>query len=159
MWTSDRKSDVKLQLVWTSPRICGRPAFAGHSRHVHRCKSRPYHLIALSIGGAPDDPSNLWPQPRDGEWNAEKKDQLEFVLYKMVCDNQIKLIDAQHDIASDWITDRHHGVPDPSREGVSITHDRLLRLPGYQLVHRHASRRRPGEHYVGCCHRDGGQLR
>ena len=43
------------------------------------------HLVALSIGGAPHDPRNLWPEPRKSEWNAKKKDQLEFVLYKLVC--------------------------------------------------------------------------
>ena len=42
------------------------------------------HLIALSIGGAPYDPRNLWPEPRRSEWNAAKKDQLEFVMYKLV---------------------------------------------------------------------------
>ena len=43
------------------------------------------HLITLSIGGAPDDPHNLWPESRNSEWNADKKDQLEFVIYRMVC--------------------------------------------------------------------------
>ena len=61
------------------------------------------HLIALSIGGAPEDSRNLWPQPHKSEWNAKKKDQLEFVLYKMVCNDEIKLKDAQHAIAKDWI--------------------------------------------------------
>ena len=61
------------------------------------------HLIALSIGGAPYDPGNLWPEPRYSEWGANKKDQLEWVLYKMVCARQISLADAQHAMASDWI--------------------------------------------------------
>jgi len=61
------------------------------------------HLIALSIGGAPHDPRNLWPEPRKSEWNAAKKDQLEFVLYKMVCREEISLSEAQHDMAADWI--------------------------------------------------------
>ncbi len=61
------------------------------------------HLIALSIGGAPWDPHNLWPEPRHSEWGADKKDQLEFVMYKMVCARQISLIDAQRAMASDWI--------------------------------------------------------
>ena len=60
------------------------------------------HLIALSIGGAPDDPRNLWPEPRNSEWGAEKKDQLEFVMYKMVCAQEISLADAQHAMASNW---------------------------------------------------------
>ena len=62
------------------------------------------HLIALSIGGAPYDSRNLWPEPRHSEWGADKKDQLEFVLYKMVCAHQISLVDAQRAMASDWIS-------------------------------------------------------
>ena len=61
------------------------------------------HLIALSIGGAPHDPRNLWPEPRLSEWNAAKKDQLEFVLYKMVCRDEISLAEAQHEMGTNWI--------------------------------------------------------
>jgi hypothetical protein len=43
------------------------------------------HLIALSIGSAPEDPHNLWPEPHNSEWNADKKDRLEFVIDRMVC--------------------------------------------------------------------------
>ncbi len=62
------------------------------------------HLIALSIGGAPFDAGNLWPEPRLSEWGAKKKDQLEFVLYKLVCAHQVSLLDAQQAMASDWIS-------------------------------------------------------
>ncbi|MFZ6689307.1 hypothetical protein ACO0K0_16305 [Undibacterium sp. SXout11W] len=61
------------------------------------------HLIALSIGGAPDDVKNLWPEPRNSEWNAAKKDQLEITIYKMVCANQISLVDAQQAMSGNWI--------------------------------------------------------
>ena len=61
------------------------------------------HLIALSIGGAPYDAHNLWPEPRYSEWNAAKKDQLEFVMFKMVCSHQVSLRDAQRAMASNWI--------------------------------------------------------
>ena len=61
------------------------------------------HLIALSIGGAPNDPRNLWPEPRNGGWNAGKKDQLELVLYKMVCSEQVSLSEAQKAMATNWI--------------------------------------------------------
>jgi hypothetical protein len=61
------------------------------------------HLIALSIGGAPHDQQNLWPEPRKSEWNAKKKDRLEFVLYKMVCANELSLAEAQQAMAEDWI--------------------------------------------------------
>ena len=61
------------------------------------------HLIALSIGGAPSDPHNLWPQSRNSEWSASKKDRLEFVLYKMVCNEELSLDEAQRAMASNWI--------------------------------------------------------
>ena len=61
------------------------------------------HFIALSIGGAPHDPRNLWPEPRKSEWNAKKKDQLEFKLYKLVCRDKVSLAEAQHAMATDWI--------------------------------------------------------
>jgi len=61
------------------------------------------HLIPLSIGGNPSDPANLWPQTRLSEWNAEKKDILEFKLYKLVCEGVVNLDDARHQISSNWI--------------------------------------------------------
>jgi len=69
------------------------------------------HLIALSIGGDPRDPHNLWPEPRRSEWNAAKKDQLEFVLYKMVCRNEISLAEAQHEMGTNWIEAWKRYVP------------------------------------------------
>ena len=62
------------------------------------------HLIPLSIGGNPTNPVNLWPEPRLSEWDAAKKDDLEFTLYKMVCKDKIGLKEAQNEISSDWIT-------------------------------------------------------
>jgi hypothetical protein len=69
------------------------------------------HLIALSIGGAPHDPRNLWPEPRKSEWNAKKKDRLEFVLYKMVCANELSLAEAQQAMAGNWIEAWKRYVP------------------------------------------------
>lgn len=69
------------------------------------------HLIALSIGGAPDDPRNLWPEPRNSEWDAKKKDRLEFVLYKMVCNQEISLAEAQRAMATNWIEAWKRYVP------------------------------------------------
>lgn len=69
------------------------------------------HLIALSIGGATQDERNLWPQPHNSEWNAEKKDQLEYVMYKMVCANEVGLAEAQRAMATDWIAAWRKYVP------------------------------------------------
>lgn len=74
------------------------------------------HLIPLSIGGNPRDPRNLWPEPRKSEWNARKKDDLEFVLYRMVCRNEISLKNAQADIATNWIEAYKKYVHDRGRK-------------------------------------------
>ena len=61
------------------------------------------HLIPLSIGGSPDHPQNLWPQPRLSEWNAEKKDRLEFKIYQLVCNGKVPLDIARQAMAENWI--------------------------------------------------------
>jgi len=61
------------------------------------------HLIPLNLGGAPDDPANLWPQPFDGEWNAGLKDDLERTLNLRVCQERLTLAEAQTAVRTDWI--------------------------------------------------------
>jgi 5-methylcytosine-specific restriction endonuclease McrA len=56
------------------------------------------HLIPLDLGGADED-ANLWPEPRrsvEPEWNAERKDRLEWKLADMVCGGQLDLATAQN---------------------------------------------------------------
>ena len=68
------------------------------------------HLIPLSVGGNPTDPKNLWPEPRRSEWGADRKDELEFALYKAVCHGQMSLAEAQNIFATDWIAGyKRHG--------------------------------------------------
>lgn len=40
------------------------------------------HLVSLSLGGAPKDPRNLWPQPLA---QAKVDDKFEYDLYRRVC--------------------------------------------------------------------------
>jgi len=67
------------------------------------------HLIPLSIGGAPRDPRNLWPEPRnaalpDGtDVGATTKDRFEVYLHERVCSGAIALGIAQRQMASDWV--------------------------------------------------------
>ncbi len=61
------------------------------------------HLIPLNLGGAPEDPLNLWPQQRKGQWNAARKDALELKLYELVCDGKVPLNEARKAISYDWI--------------------------------------------------------
>lgn len=61
------------------------------------------HLIPLSVGGNPTDPLNLWPQPRNSEWGADRKDELEFAMYKAVCNREVSLAEARQAFATNWI--------------------------------------------------------
>ena len=61
------------------------------------------HLVALSIGGAPRDPANLWPQPRETDPSAAQKDQLETWAARMACSRRIPLGELQRDMARDWV--------------------------------------------------------
>ncbi len=61
------------------------------------------YLITPELGGA-NDIRNLWPEPYFTQvWNARVKDALENRLHEMVCDGQLDLATAQHDISADWI--------------------------------------------------------
>ncbi len=57
------------------------------------------HLVPLSLGGAPSDPRNLWPEPGA---SPNPKDRVEWDLQAAVCTHQISLSDAQRAVASDW---------------------------------------------------------
>ncbi|MFL6110070.1 MAG: hypothetical protein ACJ786_01765 [Catenulispora sp.] len=59
------------------------------------------HLISLELGGAPSDPRNLWPEPGG---SPNPKDKVENDLNRAVCGGRVKLVDAQHAIATDWTT-------------------------------------------------------
>lgn len=63
------------------------------------------HLISLELGGSPDSPENLWPEPHSvvGGWGSFAKDRLEDKLHDLVCSGQMTLARAQHEIATDWI--------------------------------------------------------
>lgn len=60
------------------------------------------HLIPISIGGAPFDARDLWLQPRHGRANAGDKNDLAFVLWRLVCEHRVPLRIAQHAISTDW---------------------------------------------------------
>jgi len=59
-------------------------------------------LISIDLGGA-NTIKNLWPQPKDGEWNSQLKDQLERELRRQVCNGSLDLETAQQEIAKNWV--------------------------------------------------------
>jgi hypothetical protein len=61
------------------------------------------YLITPELGGATNI-RNLWPQPYyNTTWHAGVKDQLEERLHAMVCNGELDLATAQHEIATNWI--------------------------------------------------------
>jgi len=64
------------------------------------------HDVALELGGAVNDPRNLWPEPdypRAAGFYKNPKDHLENALHRLVCDGSIRLARAQMIIASNWV--------------------------------------------------------
>ena len=49
------------------------------------------HLIALEIGGAPNDARNLWPEPYADSDGARTKDLVENQLHDLVCSGRLSL--------------------------------------------------------------------
>jgi hypothetical protein len=60
------------------------------------------HLIALELGGAPNNVRNLWPEPYASSAGARTKDLVENQLHDLVCAGRISLRAAQHAIATNW---------------------------------------------------------
>lgn len=64
------------------------------------------HLVPLELGGAPNDPRNLWPEPdyaHPEPFYLNPKDHLEDALRRLVCDGTMPLARAQQLIAGDWV--------------------------------------------------------
>jgi hypothetical protein len=66
------------------------------------------HLVSLELGGARNDPRNLWPQPGA---SPNPKDALENHLHASVCDGRMSLAAAQLAIAGNWVTAYHRYRP------------------------------------------------
>jgi hypothetical protein len=69
------------------------------------------HLVSLELGGAANDPRNLWPEPGG---SPNPKDSVENSLHRLVCSGQMSLAQAQKIIARGWIAYyRRHQQPNP----------------------------------------------
>jgi hypothetical protein len=58
------------------------------------------HLVPLELGGASNDPRNLWPDPGA---SPNPKDEVENRLRELVCSRQVSLAFAQSLIARNWV--------------------------------------------------------
>lgn len=73
------------------------------------------HLIPLSLGGAPTDVKNIWPQPLIAKWSSRRKDYLEGILHEKVCKGEVSLKDAQEQIRTNWIEAYKKYLGDPDK--------------------------------------------
>ena len=109
--------------------------------HIERVSIRTYELDALvtpELGGT-TDPENLWPQRYESPvWNARVKDELEQLLPKLVCSNQVDLAQAQREIAADWVSAYKRyfrtDVPLQAHAGASIADDEDLEFAPVRYV-------------------------
>jgi hypothetical protein len=65
------------------------------------------HLVPLELGGAANDPRNLWPEPNNpgaAGFYRNPKDELERALNRLVCTGAMSLSQAQRLIARDWVS-------------------------------------------------------
>jgi hypothetical protein len=58
------------------------------------------HFVALELGGATNDPRNLWPEPGA---SPNPKDAVEYELNQKVCAGQMSLARAQRAIVANWV--------------------------------------------------------
>ncbi len=72
------------------------------------------HFVPLELGGATNDPRNLWPEPGA---SPNPKDAVEDDLRQEVCDGELTLAEAQHEIVTNWISLAHR--PPTSSPGPS----------------------------------------
>lgn len=68
------------------------------------------HLVPLELGGAPNDPRNLWPEPGA---SPNPKDAVEDQLREEVCDGRMTLAHAQRAIAANWVLLAHRMKTSP----------------------------------------------
>jgi hypothetical protein len=70
------------------------------------------HLVSLELGGALNDPRNLWPEPGA---SPNAKDEVENQLHRLVCERQMALATAQRIIATNWVAwaNSHRGAATP----------------------------------------------
>src|SRR5271166_3642903 len=59
------------------------------------------HFVPLELGGATNDPRNLWPEPGA---TPNPKDAVEDELNQQVCEHRMSLAAAQRAIVADWVT-------------------------------------------------------
>ncbi len=66
------------------------------------------HFVPLELGGATNDPRNLWPEPGA---SPNPKDAVEDQLRREVCAERISLAEAQREIVANWTAVAERATP------------------------------------------------
>ena len=102
---ADVCSDGMIDAARVVPANVAKEVFAAYG--IDHPEPRAYevdYLITPALGGS-DNIRNFWPQPyKNTIWNAHIKDALEDHLRRLICEGQLDLATAQHEIAVDWIS-------------------------------------------------------
>jgi hypothetical protein len=113
--TQARIASTICRSGWTStvrpPESVTEPEkFASIDAYGDRGRTSSYeydHDVPLELGGAVNDPRNLWPEPdyatRSGFY-LNPKDHLERALNRLVCGGEMALSQAQRLIAGNWVS-------------------------------------------------------
>lgn len=65
------------------------------------------HFVPLELGGATNDPRNLWPEPGA---SPNPKDRAENELHRAVCERRVTLARAQQEIVANWVKIAGRGI-------------------------------------------------
>lgn len=93
-WTSTVRPPVSV----TEPEK--RASIAAYGDHGPTGGYEYDHFVPLELGGATNDPRNLWPEPGA---SPNPKDGVEDELNHRVCDGRVSLAGAQRAIVTNWI--------------------------------------------------------
>jgi hypothetical protein len=83
-----------------------RASMAAYGLHGSPSQFEYDHDVPLELGGAVNDPRNLWPEPDypgGSGFYRNPKDRLENGLKRRVCRGDMTLAQAQRAIASNWV--------------------------------------------------------
>ena len=94
-WTASVRPSESI----TEPEKLASMSAYGDARPAHDYEYD--HFVPLELGGATNDPRNLWPEPSA---SPNPKDRIENQLNRAVCDHRITLAQAQRQIATNWVT-------------------------------------------------------
>lgn len=104
-WSTEHRPSVRV----TEPEKLAAMRLYGYGFGTDPSNYEYDHKIPISLGGALNDPGNLWPEPHHAMVNGKDegsftKDRVEFKLWRAVCNGAMKLWQARRIMRTDWRT-------------------------------------------------------